>query len=186
MDNNQSSNSGVDVRVNTKVNFYGPVVMIGSISVATVGFLFLGIFMHTYWSQAVTLATVIVYGLVTLFFLAILGAIVALWIHFVVKPMRNKVLHKQENAIVFINERGLIEVYPLVPGLYDDVEVVESGSSPAPFAIASPVEDDKTVNEGAVIEMYKLGLHQATIAERVGCSQSKVSRVLNKHKKEIG
>jgi hypothetical protein len=180
--NNSQGNSGNDIRINTKINVYGPVIMVSSISIASVGFLFLGIWMHSYWSQAIALSAFIVYGLVTLFFLGVLTCIGAGIVQFIIKPVRkSKILHTQENAIVYINGQGLIDAYFPSGGMSASSMVVESDASPSPLAIAQPGREEP-VNEGAIVDMYSRGLLQSTIAESVNCSQATVSRILKKHK----
>src|SRR6266487_4725015 len=113
MENNSHDN--INVKVNSRISIYGNVIFVGSASLALVGFLFLAIFMHAYWQQAVTLATIVIYGLVLVLFLVLAALVSALWIRFVVHPsitaqerretlrgqqMRNRVVWAQPNAIV--------------------------------------------------------------------------------------
>ena len=63
-----SPHDNIDVRVNNKITIYGNVTLIGSISVASVGFLFLGIWITQHWPDAIMLSSLVAasYSLVLL------------------------------------------------------------------------------------------------------------------------
>jgi hypothetical protein len=103
-----SSHDNVDVKVSNKINIYGNVTIIGSLTVSGVGVLFLFIWMVNNWTQAVLLSAVLVYGIVALFGLVVIGLVCALWIKVFVQPsvqahvqrveasgqdMRNRLIH---------------------------------------------------------------------------------------------
>ncbi len=76
----QSPHDNIDVRVNNKITIYGNVTLIGSISVASVGLLFLGIWITQHWKDAIMLSSLLVYGFVGLLGLSALGLVAALWV----------------------------------------------------------------------------------------------------------
>jgi hypothetical protein len=157
-------------------SFNGNIVIVGGIYVGGISSIFLILFLATHWQQAIILSGVLVYGVLSFVGFLIFGLVASLWIRFVIVPAhvaraqndKNKILHVQENAIVIRNALGNVEVVPLVEGLKPTI-----------------VEADPT-SELAIVDMYNHNVTQKTIAEGLGISQSTVSRVVSKHKKETG
>jgi hypothetical protein len=124
-----SPHDNIDVRINSKIQIYGHVLLIGSIFSGSVGIFFLALFTITHFTQAVILSSVYIYGLTGLLFLSLLGLVIGLWVKLVIVPSskayataieargqanRNKLIHIQDNAAVIENVRGEIEVVPLL------------------------------------------------------------------------
>jgi hypothetical protein len=152
-------------------SFNGNIVIVGGIYVGGISSIFLILFLATHWQQAIVLSGVLVYGVLGLCILAIGAPVVWLWIKLVIQPILrevSRVKHTQENAIVIVNALGNLEVVPLVEGLKPTI-----------------VEADPT-SELAIVDMYNHNVTQKTIADGLGISQSTVSRVVAKHKKETG
>jgi hypothetical protein len=157
-------------------SFNGNIVIVGGIYVGGISSIFLILFLATHWQQAIVLSGVLVYGVLSIVGSVMVSLVIALLIRFVVIPWRaaraqddkNKILHVQDNAIVIRNALGNVEVVPLVEGLRPTI-----------------VEADPT-SELAIVDMYNHNVTQKTIAEGLGISQSTVSRVVAKHKKETG
>jgi hypothetical protein len=152
-------------------SFNGNIVIVGGIYIGGISSIFLILFLATHWQQAIVLSGVLIYGLLSVFALMVAPLVAWVWIKLVIQPFwheRNKIKHTQENAIVIINALGNVEVVPLVEGLRPTI-----------------VEADPT-SELAIVDMYNHNVTQKTIAEGLGISQSTVSRVVAKHKKETG
>jgi hypothetical protein len=149
-------------------SFNGSIVIVGG-GLSSVVLL---VFAVTHWTQAIVLSSVLVYGILSVIGLVMIAGVAALWIRFVIVPMREarslenegKILHTQDNAIVIINGLGNVEVIPL-------------------FAGAKPtiVESDPN-QEMHIVAMEKAGVRQQLIADGMKISQSTVSRIVNKHK----
>lgn len=142
-----SPHDNIDVRVNNKITIYGNVTLIGSISVASVGFLFLGIWITQHWPDAIMLSSILVYGFVSLLGLSALGLVAALWVKVVIQPaagayqrvveargqdIRNKLVHTQDNGVVLVTETGNLEVIPLVTIEQRDIFHHKPALPPAP------------------------------------------------------
>ncbi len=152
-------------------SFNGNIVIVGGIYIGGISSIFLVLFLATHWQQAIVISGVLIYGLLSVFALMVVPLVAWIWIKLVIQPVRrerNKIKHTQDNAIVIVNALGNMEVVPLVEGLRPTI-----------------VEADPT-SELAIVDMYNHSVTQKTIAEGLGISQSTVSRVVAKHKKETG
>jgi len=166
------SHDNTNIRVSNSFN--GNIVVVGGIYVGGISSVFLILFLTTHWAQAIILSSVLVYGVLGMIALMVLCLMLALWIRFVLIPSKtaralenkNKILHTQENAIVFINALGHVEVHPLIEGLKPTI-----------------IESDPT-NEMTIIDLHNHNVPQKLIAEGMHISQSTVSRIIAKHKKE--
>lgn len=180
MEHTSSSHDNVDVRVHNKITIYGNVTMIGSLSVAGVGFLFLGIWVTHYWSQALVLSAIMVYGLMGLFGLALLAGVAALWVRFVLMPgaeayertvmargqdQRNHLIHAQENAIVLV-QAGQLQVVPLLPQ-----PVVEANPTPI------------TTDDSTIIDLYEQGMALRDICTATGETYYRVQKTTSDYDK---
>ena len=177
MERNSPHDNNVDVKVNTRINVYGNVVMVGSISVAGVGFLFLFIWMHSYWQQAVTLAAILVYGLVGMFGLTIFGLVAALWIKLVIRPgiearraEREAQAQEMRNLLIHVQPEGAVLADPTTRSL----RVV-------PFLLPPVVEAGKPgLNEQEVVRTYQLGLSIKDTAKQHQGTEYEVRKILQK------
>lgn len=182
MERDSSPHDNTDIKISNRVTIYGNVTMIGSISVAGVGLLFLLIWMYNNWAQAITLSAIIVIGLTVMFFLALAALIAALWIRFVIHPgidarersaqvqgqeLKNQVVWAQPNAIVAVVE-GSLQVVPLFP---------------QPRALPAPKEEEKIVDDQTIVEIYNHGATYETIMEQTGWKYNKIQRVISDAKK---
>ncbi len=162
----------VDVRINSRINFYGPVVMVGSISISGVGLFFLILWTVTHWLEAIMLSAILIYGVVSLFGLTLFGLVAALWMKFVIRPgiearaleARNKLVHYQDNCVVIINAAGHLQVEPLFPDAKP--KVVES----------------EPVSESTVLELYDKGLSLRTIAESTGLTYYRIQQITSRNR----
>jgi hypothetical protein len=155
---------------NVKISnsFNGNIVLVGG-GLSSVVLL---VFAVTHWTEAIVLSSVLVYGILSVIGLIAAAAVVALWVRFVVIPVREarslenegKILHTQDNAIVIVNGLGNVEVIPLFAGSKSTI-----------------VESDPN-QEMHIVAMEKAGVRQQLIADGLQISQSTVSRIVNKHK----
>lgn len=175
MENDSSVHDNV-VRIAAKFNFYGPVVVVGSIPIVGVSLTFLIIWMATHWSAAVTLSAIIVYGVVSLIGATLLCLVVALWLKMVIRPwldtherkvevrgqdLRNRIIYTQENAIVFEPQPGLLQVVPLFP----PQKVIEAGEP----------ELDAT----SIVSLYKTqSMSIKTLSERYKTTDYQIRKIL--------
>jgi hypothetical protein len=124
-----SPHDNIDVRINSKIHIYGHVLLIGSLFSGGIGIFFLALFTITHFTQAVILSSIYIYGLSVLLGLSLLGLVIGLWVKLVIVPgsrayasaveargqaKRNKLIHIQDNAAVIENEKGHVEVVPLL------------------------------------------------------------------------
>jgi hypothetical protein len=181
MEHNNHSHDNTDIRVNTKINVYGNVVFVGSISVAGVGFLFLGIWMVANWQQAIILSAVFVYGIISLVGIALLALVAALWIRLVIVPgtsaferaveargqdVRNQLIHVQENGIVLLVD-GKLQVIPLFP----QQKVIEASKQLEPHS-----------DKSAVLELFRVGCSLRDIVDRTGVKYNQVQKWTSEEK----
>src|SRR6266567_6294728 len=128
MENNSHDN--LNVRLNTKINFYGPVVFIGSISISGIGLFFFILWASTHWAIAVLLSAILVYGLLGLVALTLVSLVTWLIIRVVVHPWiaarermiaasaqewRNKLLYADSHFAVVVDGTGHPVVHPVFP-----------------------------------------------------------------------
>ena len=155
MENNSHDNS-VNVKLNNRITVYGNVFILSGASILLVGFLFLAIFMHAYWTQAVTLATVVIYGLVAALFVAISALLRGLWLKVVTHPTitaqerkealrdqqrKSRLIWAQNNCLIYEEEGVLIPVFPEHPLLIE-----------APKTVA---QEDAKINEALVLRKQR-------------------------------
>lgn len=165
----ESKHDNVDVRVTNRLNIYGNVSIIGGIIFAPVCFMFLGIYLTNYWAQAVTLAFVIVIGVASILGVVSLALAASLVMKVFVMPLiqlrreaqNNRLVHAQENAIVYIDRAGDF----VVKELFAPVEVID----------ALPEPKVPSVDNSTIIALYDEGLSYRSIIERLKSTGVEVS-----------
>ncbi len=178
----ESGDTRNDIRVNTKINFYGPVVVIGSIPILGVGLAFLLIWITTHWSAAIALSGWLVYG-----FFALLGAtlfilVMALAVKIVIHPLvgayerhvltqgqelKNKVIWAQENCVIYYSEveGSLVPLFPEQQSLM--IEAPKTAS-----------QEDAKINEALVLELYdQKGATYENVAKALSTSYHQIQKV---------
>lgn len=176
MERDSSAHDNTDIKISNKITIYGNVTFIGSISVVSVGFLFLFIWMFTHWAAAVMLSAILVYTLISLVVLTALALVAALWLKIVIRPwldtherkvevrgqdLRNRIIYTQENAIVFEPQPGLLQVVPLFP----PQKVIEAGEP----------ELDAT----SIVSLYRTqSMSIKTLAERYKTTDYQIRKIL--------
>lgn len=179
MENNSHDN--VNVRLNTRINFYGPVLALGSIPVLAVGLFLFILWTSTHWSAAIALSAWLVYGFFSLVALTLLILIAALAVKIVIHPLagayerhieargqakRNRVVYAQENAMVVEVVEGTLQVVPLFPRV-----------------LPAPKEEELIADDQTVIDFYKGGATYETIMQQCNLKYNKVQRIISDAKK---
>lgn len=158
-----------DNSTNSHITIYGNVVLVGSISFAGVGFLFLGIWMVQFWAQAVLMAAILVYTLAGLASLAALALVAALWVRMVYLPVVNArphpILHAQENCIVTLDG--------------DRMHFTKLLPEPVADVVEAEMREEVPVDVSVVLELYEHGSTLETIAKSTGLSYYKVQKIVS-------
>ena len=177
----ETHDNNIDVKINTKIQIFGNVIMLGASSVLLVGFLFLAVFMHTYWTQVMIMASVFVYVLLAAFLLTVVALLILVWQKCVVAPslqakeraaalrgqeLKNRVVWAQPNCLVVELEKGTLT--PLFPD-----SLIESPKTESP---------EREINEPLILEMYdQPGATYQNIATSLGTSYHQVQKVVSAH-----
>jgi hypothetical protein len=176
MDNSQHDN--VNVRVNSRINFYGPVVFIGSISISSVGLFFFILWTATHWTTAVLLSAIL-----TLFGITICALVAWLCIRIVVHPLitarermseakaqewRNRLVVAENHYAVVVDADNKLAVHPVFPAL--------------PPAKTTDPRSEKDV----VLEFHMAGMGHKRIAQATGWTEYAVAQVCSEFDKKFG
>jgi len=171
-----------DIRINSRINFYGPVIMIGTISFSSVGLFFFVLWAATHWAQAVLMSSILVYGLFGLLGIAVVALVVCLIIKVVVHPAisakernieanaqewRNRLLYADSHFAIVVDADGDPVVHPVFP-------------APPPAKIDPRSEKD------VVLEFHMANMGHKKIAEATGWTEYQVRQVCDEFDKKFG
>src|SRR6266567_600272 len=180
MENNSHDN--LNVRLNTKINFYGPVVFIGSISISGIGLFFFILWASTHWAIAVLLSAILVYGLLGLVALTLVSLVTWLIIKVVVHPWitakermmeanaqewRNRLLYADSHFAVVVDAEGRPIVHPVFPAL-------------------PPAKTDSRSEKDIVLEFHMNGMGHKRIAAATGWTEYQVAQTCSEFDKKFG
>jgi hypothetical protein len=178
----EPSHDNVDVRLNTRINFYGPVVMIGSLSISGVGLFFFVLWAATHWGQAIVLSSVLVYGLLGMFALTVSALITWLIIQVVVHPIisarermseakaqewRNRLVVAENHYAVVVDADNKLTVHPVFPAL-------------------PPAKTDPRSDKDTVLEFHVAGMGHKRIAAATGWTEYQVAQTCQEFDKKFG